>query len=433
MEIIIIFVLILLNGLFALAEIAVIAARPARLQERTINGDLGALKALQLKESPNRFLSTIQIGITLVGTLASTFGGASVAEQIAAILQEIPRLAPYAETLGLIVVVLVITYFSLVLGELAPKSLGLANPEKLAVALAPLMLQLSKLTSPLVSVLTFSTRLVLRVLDIEPAGELPVTDEEIRLMMAEGVAAGVFEPLETEMVEGVLRMSEQRSRTVMTPRHDIVWLDLEDPDAVNLTKLRESGYSRFPVCRGGLDDVLGMAYTKDILARYLAGKTLDLGEGLREPMYVPEALPALEMLQQFRDSQVHVALVLDEYGGVEGLITLRDVLEAIVGELPSAGKIEGPKAVLRADGESWLMDGNYPADNLEEVLGLRELPRRELVGYETVAGMLLALLDRIPGRGETVSWNDWIFEVVDMDGLRIDQVLVYKEALPEAE
>ena len=423
MDLIVIFVLILISGTFALTEIAVVASREARLRERLQHGDRGAKVVLELKASPNRFLSATQIGITLVSIVAGAFGGASTAERLADLFREVPALEPYASSLGMGIVVAVISYLTLLLGELAPKRLALSNPEGFASVLAPFIDWMARLMAPLVGILTFSTQAVIRLLGVEEGGAPPVTDEEIRLLMAQGAQAGVFEELETEMVDGILRLGEQRARTLMTPRHDIVWLDLDDPLEENIDKLKGSGYSRFPVCRNGLDNVMGMAYAKDILARLLDGRELELDAGLREPLYIPETMPALEIMQRFRDSRIHVALVLDEYGGVEGLITLRDLLEGIIGELPTVGMTEGPKAVQRADG-SWLIDGDFPADNLESLLGLRSLPYRDLVGYETIAGLVLALLDHIPQRGESVVWEGWRFEVMDMDGLRIDQVLV---------
>ena len=423
MELLVLFILILCNGLFALAEIAVIAARPARLQERAYRGERAALDVLKLQEKPDRFLSTIQVGITLIGTLTGALGGATFAEQLTLRLREIPFLEPYAQALGLGIVVVVLTYFSIVLGELAPKRLGLTYPEPVAMRLSGLMWILSKAAAPLVSLLSVSSNVVIKLLGIRSETEQPVTDEEIRLLMLQGAEAGVFAEMESEMVDGVLRMGDQRSRTVMTPRHEIVWLDLQAPLEENLVKVRESGYSRFPVCDGALDDVLGMVYAKDLLARVLTGQPLDLTRDLRQPLYVPETIPALEMLEQFRRSQVHVALVLDEYGGVEGIITFRDLLESLMGQIASAGEIVGPSAVSRADG-SWLLDGDYPVDKLEDALGSFELPDRDRIGYETVAGLILALCDHIPRRGERVQWQGWQFEVVDMDGLRIDQVLV---------
>lgn len=423
MELLALFILILCNGLFALAEIAVIAARPARLQERAYRGERAALDVLQLQEQPERFLSTIQVGITLVGTLTGALGGATFAEQLTLRLREIPFLEPYAPALGLGIVVVLITYFSIVLGELAPKRLGLTDPEAVAMRLARLMLFLSRITAPLVSLLAASSKAVIAFLGVRREVEQPVTDEEIRLLMLQGAEAGVFDVMESEMVEGVLRLGDQRSRTVMTPRHEIVWLDLQAPLEENLVKVRESGYSRFPVCDGTLDKVLGMIYAKDLLARVLSGEPLDLAQNLRQPLYVPETMPALEMLEQFRRSQVHVALVLDEYGGVEGIITFRDLLESLVGQIASAGETGGPTAVPRPDG-SWLLDGSYPVGQLEDILGVLELPARERIGYETVAGLVLALCDHIPRRGEWVQWQRWKLEVVDMDGLRIDQVLV---------
>ena len=423
MELLVLFILILCNGLFALAEISVIAARPARLQERAYRGERAALDVLKLQEKPDRFLSTIQVGITLIGTLTGALGGATFAEQLTLRLREIPFLEPYAQALGLGIVVVVLTYFSIVLGELAPKRLGLTYPEPVAMRLSGLMWILSKAAAPLVSLLSVSSNVVIKLLGIRSETEQPVTDEEIRLLMLQGAEAGVFAEMESEMVDGVLRMGDQRSRTVMTPRHEIVWLDLQAPLEENLVKVRESGYSRFPVCDGALDDVLGMIYAKDLLARFLTGQPLDLTQDLRQPLYVPETIPALEMLEQFRRSQVHVALVLDEYGGVEGIITFRDLLESLMGQIASAGENIGPSAVSRADG-SGLLDGHYSVAKLECAMGSFELPDRDRIGYETVAGLILALCDHIPRRGERVQWQGWQFEVVDMDGLRIDQVLV---------
>ncbi len=425
MDLLIILILILISGTFALTEIAVVASREARLKERLHRGDRGARIVLELKAAPNRFLSATQIGITLVSIVTGAFGGASTAERLAEFFRTVPLLESYASSLGMGVVVATISYLTLLLGELVPKRLALSNPEGFASALAPFIDWLAKLMSPIVSVLTGSTQAVIRLLGVKEGQEPPVTDEEIRLLMAQGAQAGVFEELESEMVNGILRLGEQRARTLMTPRHDIVWLDLDDPMEENVRKLRESGYSRFPVCRDGLDNVMGMAYAKDLLARLLEGRPLELETGLRDPLYIPETMPALEIMEQFRDSRIHVALVLDEYGGVEGLITLRDLLEGIIGELPTVGMVQGPRAVQRSDG-SWLIDGDFPADNLEELLGLETLPYRDLIGYETVAGLILALLDHIPQRGESVVWEGWRFEVMDMDGLRIDQVLVTK-------
>ncbi len=423
MEILIIIGLILLNGLFAMAELALVAARTSRLQERAMQGSSGALTALRLKDKPEQFLSTIQIGITLIGVLTGAFGGASVAQLLSGHLRGIPLLAPYAEGLSVGIVVVIITYLTLIFGELAPKRLALKNPESMSAALAPWLHRLSRWSTPLVWLLSISTRAVLLLLGNDAIAEPPVSDAEIRLLMDQGTEAGVFEVLESEMVDGVLRLGDQRARSLMTPRHAIVWLNLQDPEAETLHKLRTSGYSRFPVCDGSLDNILGLVYTRDLLTHLLDGDSLDLRATLRQPLYVPEPLPALDLLARFRESPTHVALVLDEYGSVEGLLTLHDVLEGIAGDILSGGIVNGPLAVQRAD-DSWLLDGDYPADELLGLLNLHTLPKREQMGYETVAGLLLALLDHIPHKGERASWDGWQFEVVDMDGLRVDQVLV---------
>jgi len=422
-QILLILLLIVANGVFAMAEMAVVSARKARLQQKAHEGDARARAALVLAESPNRFLSTIQIGITLIGVLAGAYGGATVSPDLAAALRAVPLLAPYSQALALAIVVLSTTYLSLVLGELVPKRLALNDPERIAAALAGTMRTLSVAASPVVRLLSASTDLVLHVLGVVPSAEPPVTQEEIKILLAEGTEAGVFEEIEQDMVESVLLLDARRARGLMTPRPEVVWLDIEDPPEEIRRKIIESSYSHFPVCRGSLDEVLGEVEAKDLLTRCLEGKPLDLKSLLHRPLHVPEVMPSLKVLEAFKSSGTHMALVLDEYGSVQGLVTLTDILEAIVGDIPSAEDLAEPQIVQREDG-SWLLDGMLGVEELKELLNITELPGEEQGLYQTVAGFVTSELGRIPGVADHFEWNRLRFEVVDMDGYRVDKVLV---------
>lgn len=422
-DVLVILLLILLNGLLALAEIAIVSARKPRLQSRMEAGDKGAEAALELTEDPADFLSAVQIGITLVGVLAGAFGGATLADNIAAALEQIPWLAPYSQALAVGLVVLTITYLSLILGELAPKRLALNNPEEAAVAVAIPMRTLARLTAPLVRFLSFSSTLVLRLLGIKPSSEPPVTEEEIRVMVEQGTAAGIFAEAESEMVAAVFRFGDRRVDTLMTPRTDIVWIDLEDDPGEIESKLTGSAHSRLPVGRGSLDNVLGIVEAKTLLARCLAGEPLDLEAVICEPLYVPESIPALKVLERFRIARQHVALVLDEFGGFQGLVTSFDLLESIVGEMPEPGELEGPEIFQRPDG-SWLLDGMLPVDEFKELMRKSDLPGDEHGAFQTLGGFVMTYLGRIPKTGDRFEWEDLAFEIVDMDGMRVDRVIV---------
>jgi putative hemolysin len=422
-EIVIIIALIMANGIFAMSEIAVVSARRARLQQRVEAGERGALVALQLTEEPNQFLSTVQIGITLIGILAGAFGGATVARELAAALQAVPLLAPYSATIGLIVVVLAITYLSLVIGELAPKRFALSNPDGIAARVAPPMRTLSRIAAPIVSLLSLSTNLVLRLLAPQLPKAATVTEEEIRVMIQEGTEVGVFEPAEEEMVTQVFRLADRTVEELMTPRSEVVWLDLADPPDETRRKIAACAHSRFPVVRDNLDNVVGLVYAKDLLAQHCKREGFDLATALRPPLFVPESAPVLSLLEHFRESQTHAALVIDEYGGFNGFVTVNDVLDAIVGDLPLPEEAIDPQIVRRADG-SWLLDGLLPVDDLEELLDLEELPGKDEHLYRTLGGLVMISLGRIPATGEQFVWGSWRFEVVDMDGYRVDKVWV---------
>lgn len=425
LEIVVILVLVIANGVFATAEIAVVSARKARLRQRADDGNDDARVALALAREPNRFLATIQIGITLVGVLAGAFGGATIANKLSVWLSNVPLLASYSTALGVGIVVLAITYLSLILGELVPKRLALNNPEGVATALARPMQALSVLAYPVVRLLSLSTNAVLWVLRMQPTSEPPVTEEEISIMIGEGIQAGVFEEGEQDLVEGVFRFADRHVSTLMTPRTDIVWLDVDDPPEDTERRLIEAIHSRFPVGRGNLDNILGIAYTKDLLSRSLAGQPLDPEESLRSPLFVPENARALRLLESLKQSSKHIALVVNEYGGVEGLVTVTDILEAIVGDIPSVYEPSEPQVIRRRDG-SWLIDGSLPVEELKELLDIDELPGGEKASYATVSGLMMTYLEHIPTSGDQFTWAGWQFEVVDMDRHRVDKVLAQR-------
>ncbi|MET0397684.1 MAG: hemolysin family protein [Longimicrobiaceae bacterium] len=423
-EIVLVLLLLVVNGVFAMSEIAVVSSRKARLQQRAEAGDVGARRALELAENPNRFLSTVQVGITMVGVLAGAFGGATIAAPFAETLRGYPAVAPYADGVALGVVVLAITYLSLIVGELVPKRIGLSHPERIAAAVAGPMNVLSRVSSPLVSLLTVSTEAVLRLLGIRRADEPPVTEAEISMLMQQGTQAGVFEEAEQDIVERVFWLGDQRVASLMTPRRRVVWLDADAPPATNREIMSRHRFSRFLVCEETLDRVVGMVEVKDLWARSLAGDPVDdLRSLLRKPLFVPESTRALRVLELFRESGTHLALVVDEYGGIEGLVTLNDLLEEIVGDLALAGAPASPGVVRRDDG-SWLVDGALQMEEFREALGLPERREEDREEFRTVAGFVLTHMGRVPSPGDRFDAGGLRVEVVDMDAHRVDKVLV---------
>ncbi|MFH1084967.1 MAG: hemolysin family protein, partial [Chloroflexota bacterium] len=344
-------------------------------------------------------------------------------------LKGIPWLAPYAESVALALVVVAIAYVTLVLGELTPKRVGMSRPESIARAVAGPMRALAVAAGPIVHLLSRSTDLAVRLLGIKPSDEPPTSDDEIRQLLEEGTQAGVFEEIEQDMVERVLLLDDRRVSALMTPRPDVAWLDVDDPPEVIARKLDQIPYSRFPVARGSLDNVLGEGRAKDLLAQYLTGKALSLASALRQPLYVPETMPALQVLEAFRKSGTPMALVIDEYGSLQGLVTLTDILESIVGDLPSADVPEESLAVQREDG-SWLVDGMLPVDDFKETLDIESLPDEFEGLYNTVAGFVLVQIGHMPAATEHFEWGSLRFEVMDMDGQRVDKVLVTPLAEP---
>ena len=429
MEVALLLFLICLNGLFAMSEMAVATSRKARLQSMADDGDLQAQEALKLHEHPTRFLSTVQIGITLISILTGIVGENAFAYPLAVWLSvQFPIVAPFASVLAFVIVVMVVTLLSLIIGELVPKRLGQMYPETIARVVALPMRWLSIVATPLVKVLTFSTDTLLRLMGARQNSGPQVTEEEIQVLMEQGADAGVFEQAEQQMVRNVFRLDERKLTSLMVPRGDVVYLDIQDPIEVNRDKIANSHVSRFPVCRGELSDVLGIARAKDLLSQMLAGKPLDLTQGLQAPLYVPETLTGTELVENFRNSHTPAALVVDEYGEVQGLVTLKDVLEAIVGEFPTP-QAEESSALQREDG-SWLLDGVIALPELQDTLDLHDLPAGDSDSYHTLSGMIMLLLGRIPRTADTVEWGEWKFEVVDMDGKRIDKVLATRIPMP---
>ena len=422
-QILIILVLTVVNGVFSMSEMAIVSARKVRLQQQANQGNVKAQAALELAEAPNHFLSTVQVGITLIGILTGAFGGATIADSLAVYVKLIPFLAPYSEALTFGVVVLIITYLSLIIGELVPKRLALNSPEQIAANVAIPMRSLAAIASPAVRFLSASTDLVLRVLRIGPSMQPQVTEEEIKVLIEQGTEAGTFEEAEQAMLERVFRLGDRAVNALMTPRPDIVWLDLEDTEEENRHKMIESANSRFPVCQGGLDNVLGIMPVTDLLARSLSGQPLDLTLSLRQPVFVPESTRGLKVLELFKQTGTHMALVVDEYGVIQGLVTLNDIMVEIVGDVASSDEPEDPQAVQREDG-SWLLDGMLAVDEFFEIFGIKDLPFDQRGSYQTLGGFVITHLGRIPAAADHFEWEGMRFEVMDMDGNRVDKVLV---------
>lgn len=420
-DIIVVLLLILLNGFFALAEMAVVASRRARLKQLARSNRRAAVAA-QLVDDPGRFLSTVQIGITLIGVLAGAFSGATIAERIAASLQDVPWLAPYRHAIGIGLVVAAITYLSLIFGELVPKRLALGDPERIATAVARPMRLLSRIAAPAVSLLTWSSEAVVRLLGLHRRKRAGVTEEEIRLMVEEGAQAGVIERVERDMVNRIFRLGDKSVDEIMTPRTQLVWLDATASPEANLARMRESPHSRFPVQRGAEGETIGFVLAKDLATRLAGPAPADLLSALKPSTFVPETAPVFGLLDTFKTTGLDAALVVDEYGVVQGLVTLHDILEAIVGEVAVRAQLGAQAVVRRADG-SYLIDGMLAADEAREALGLHQLPGEDEHDFNTLAGMMVANLGRIPSPGDHFDWLGWRFEVVDMDGTRVDKVL----------
>ena len=423
MEIAILFALILLNGLFAMSEIALVTARKARLQKLIDEGDSGAAAAVKLGEDPTRFLSTIQIGITSIGVLNGIVGEAALAGPLAAWLETLGVPMPFGSYAATGLVVVLITYFSIVVGELVPKRIGQSYPETFARLVARPINFLALATKPFVLLLSGSTRTLLRLLGVKETSGSPVTEEEIHAMLVEGTTAGVIESHEHTMVRNVFRLDDRQIGSLMVPRSDVVCLDIDAPFEDNLQRIEESDHARFPVVRGGMDNILGVINARQWLSRTLRDKARGglADQPLQTALYVPETITGMELLDNFRLSDVHMAFVIDEYGEVQGIVTLQDLIEAITGEFQPRDP-ETSWALQREDG-SWLLDGHIPVPELKDRLNLDSVPEEERGRYHTLSGMIMLLTGRLPKVTDTVQWEDWKLEVVDMDGKTIDKIL----------
>ncbi len=431
MDIVLILLLILLNGVFAMSEIAVVSSRKSRLQNLADDGSLGAEAALRLHQEPASFLSTIQVGITLVGILNGAVGEAAIADPLAEWFAHIPLLEPYARGIALTITVVVLTYFSVVVGELVPKRLALLAPEGIAALMARPMMILARITHPLVVILSGSCSALLRLVGARRKDEPPVTDDEIKVLMEQGAEAGVFHESEQEIVSNVLRLDEQRISAIMTPRRDMVVVDLEEDEATCWQTIVDTPFSRLVVCRDGLEHVVGVLQKSDLLKAALPGGGVtvsDLEALLRPPLYVPESVTTQQLLESFRRARLQFALIVDEYGDVQGLVTLTDVLAAIVGELSVPEAPEDRDMLQREDG-SWLVDGDVGIERLKSVLDIGDdLPGEEERSFNTIGGFIMHVLGRIPMATDHFVAAGWRFEVMDMDRNRVDKVLLSQVA-----
>ena len=430
LELAIILFLIVINGVFAMSELALVSVRRARLSVLERKGVAGAKAALTLAEDPQRFLPTVQVGVTLVSVIAGTVGGARLAAQLQPVLAKLPYMAHAAEGVSLTIVVLGITYATMVLGELVPKQLALRRPELVAIQLARPVAFLARIMTPMVWLLGLSSHLVLRLLGQSDMSRQAVTEEELKALLAEGTQAGVLELEERDMIERVLRLADKPVRAIMTPRTELAWIDRTDPRRDIVQALKAAPHSRFVVCDGSIDNVVGVVQAKDLLDRILDGKDLSVAASLRQPIVVPDTVSALDALERLKTDPLGLALVIDEYGSFEGVVTAADVLQAIVGDVAEPGFASPSQAAEQVGNGTLMMEGMTPVDELKARLMLPDLPAEG--SYHTLAGLLLALLRRVPQVGDRIVFGGWLFEVLEVDGRRVMKVRASRETLAEA-
>ncbi|MFM5881994.1 MULTISPECIES: hemolysin family protein [Methanobrevibacter] len=422
LKIVIIIILIILTGYLSMAELAVVSIRKAKMQKYLEDGNKNAQIVFDLLEDPNEFLSTVQIGISLIGVLTGAFGGITLAEPLAKIIYFIP----YSDMISVVLVVLVTTYLTLVIGEIVPKVIALNDPEKVSLKVAKSMVILSKISKPASFVLAKSSSFLLWVLRIENKNDEIVTEEEIELMIKEGREDGTIEKEEEDIIKRVFKLDDKKVESIMTPRNEIIWINLEDSRDINKIKIVESKRSIFPIAKGELDDFIGVVQAKDILSVMFSEEEFDINTIIKEPLVVSEHLETLELLKEFKENQgyVHMSLVIDEFGSVEGLITLNDLLEGIVGDIPGIDEEDEPEAIKREDG-TWLIDGRYPIDKFKKLFKFEDpLPDEEEDNYTTLAGFILSISGTIPDEEDKYECGRFIFEIIDIDGHQIDKVLV---------
>lgn len=427
-ELTILSLLILLNGVLAMSELALVSARKTRLERQAKGGKRSARIALKLASAPNDFLATVQIGITLVGILAGAFGEATLAKFIESYLAQVPLLAPYSQALSLALVVIAITYLSLVFGELVPKRLALNNPERIAQRVAPGMDLLSRITAPLSRLLSRSTDLALRLIGGGASDQLPVTEEDIKALVREGAEVGVVQELEQRMVSGVFRLGDRRANALLTPRTEIEWLDIDEPFSALRAVILSSSHTVFPVGRGSLDKIIGVISAKDLLSRMIdrPDETLSIAD-LKQPLWTPDSTPALQLLERFQQSGCQMALVIDEFGGLSGLITPQDILDSIYGDTFPVERAKGAPD----QGGYWLLSGLTSLDQLSDILPIEALPALKDKRYQTLGGMIATHLGRIPRPADRLTIGEWRFEVITMDRHRVDQVRVARHKVEQ--
>ena len=421
-EIIIILILIIFTGYLSMAELAVVSVRKAKMQKYLEDGNENAQIVFDLLEDPNEFLSTVQIGISLIGVLTGAFGGVTLAEPLAKLISFVP----YSEPISVAIVVIVTTYLTLVVGEIVPKVIALNDPERISLKVAKSMLVLSKVSKPVSFILAKSSSFLLWLLRIENRNDDTVTEEEIELMIKEGIEGGTIEQEEEDIIKRVFKLDDQKVESIMTPRNEIIWIDLEDDRQVNKVKIMESKRSIFPIAYGELDDFIGVVQAKDILSMMFSGEKFDINSIVKEPLVVSENLETLELLKEFKENQgyVHMSLVVDEFGSVEGLITLNDLLEGIVGDIPGIDEDDDPIATQRDDG-TWLIDGRFGIDRFKELFNIDDkFPDEDEDGFTTLAGFILSISGTVPDVKDKYEWERFIFEIVDLDGHQIDKILV---------
>jgi len=412
----------LMNGFFAMSELALVSARRTKLiQIAEETNSKGAKKAIELAKDPDAYLSVVQVGVTINTIVAGAFSGATMSEKLGAVLNDIIWISPYGDKVAFIIIVGVVGYLTLIIGELVPKKIALTYAEPIAIRVALIMGAIAKIIAPFIWVLKFSTNIILKIIRLDKKKDVIVTEDEVKTLIAEGTKKGIFKPAEKDMIEGVMRISDWNVRTIMTPRIDMVWLSKEDDLQESLQEILESGYSRFPVALGDMEEVIGIVYAKDLLNAFLKKDVLDFDKIMRTPLIVPDTTSVLRLLDMFKENSKHIAIIVDEYGSVEGMISLTDILEAITGNLPEVGQEKDEEAIQREDG-SWLLDGMIPIDEVETIIGMKHM--RDSGEYHTLAGFVLDEMGHIPKAGEYFMWNNARFEVVDMDGRRIDKVLI---------
>jgi len=425
MELLVIIILLLFNGVFAMYEIALVSSRKSRLEEGAKFGSKGAITALNLLKEPEKILSAIQVGITLIGIVAGAYGGLALSEDVIPWFSDIPILAPYAETLAVALVVGLITYLSLIIGELVPKTIALNNPEAIATFLSPVMKFVGAAAYPVVWFLSASTRTVLKVIGIKTKKEVPVTEEELRILLKQGSEFGIIEKEESQIIGEVIRFGDKRASMIMTHRFEVEWIDITKTPEEIVTDALASNFSVMPACRGTIEDIRGVVAIKDLLANSIKNDTFSIEDIISEPLFIPEQLSAIKVLELFRTTKNHFGIVLNEYGAIEGIITLHDVVENIMGDFPGMYDKSDPEVFHRPDG-SYLVDGSMAIVDLKDLLGVRSLTddEDEESGINTVGGLAMNKLDHVPRVGDKFSLKGYKFEIIDMDGHRVDKLLI---------